>query len=82
MSIVRPKLTGQIRIGRPRRAADNTVEKMDTPLSARGVNLVYAGYPYDPYAEAGLSGRHNIGKHASCRRSPSGDLGTRASLGV
>jgi len=50
MSIVRLKLKGQIRIGRPRRAADNTAEKMDTSLSASGANLVYAGYPYDPYA--------------------------------
>jgi hypothetical protein len=50
MSIIRSNLKHQIRISRPRRAADKTAEKMDSPLSASGANLVYAGYPYDPYA--------------------------------
>jgi hypothetical protein len=50
MSIIRSNLKHQIRVSRPRRAADKTAKKMDSPLSASGANLVYAGYPYDPYA--------------------------------
>jgi hypothetical protein len=47
MSIIRSNLKHQIRVSRPRRAADKTAKKMDSPLSASGA---YAGYPYDPYA--------------------------------
>jgi hypothetical protein len=29
-----------------------TVEKIEGLLGASGANLVYAGYPYDPFADA------------------------------
>jgi len=39
----------QLRDGEPRSVIDKTVEKVEQLLSAGG-DLVYAGYPYDPFA--------------------------------
>jgi hypothetical protein len=36
--------------GQPRRVIGKTVEKMEELLGASGANLLYAGYPYDPFA--------------------------------
>jgi hypothetical protein len=44
------ELKNQIRDGRPRKVIDKTVEKMEGLLSTSGASLIYAGYPYDPYA--------------------------------
>jgi hypothetical protein len=49
MSVTHLKLKNQIRFGRPRKAKDKAVEKTENPLSTSGANLMYAGYPYDPY---------------------------------
>ena len=49
MSVTRPKLGNQFRVRRPRKANDKAVEKTKSLLSASGANLMYAGYPYDPY---------------------------------
>ena len=49
MSVIQPKLGYQVRVRRPRRANDKAVEKTKSLLSASGANLMYAGYPYDPY---------------------------------
>jgi hypothetical protein len=49
MSVTQPKLGNQFRLGRPRKANDKAVEKTKSLLSASGANLMYAGYPYDPY---------------------------------
>ena len=46
MSVTQPKLGNQFRARRPR---TRTVEKTQSLLSASGANLMYAGYPYDPY---------------------------------
>ena len=39
----------QIRAKRSRKATDKTTRKMESVESVGGANLVYAGYPYDPY---------------------------------
>jgi CRP/FNR family transcriptional regulator, cyclic AMP receptor protein len=44
------ELKNQMRTGRPRKVIDRTVEKMEGLLSTGGANLIYAGYPFDPYA--------------------------------
>jgi hypothetical protein len=49
MSVTHPKRKNRIRVGRPRKLIDKTVEKAESLLGASGANLVYAGYPYDPY---------------------------------
>ena len=49
MSVTQPKLGNQFRVWRPRKANDKAVEKTKSLLSASGPNLMYAGYPYDPY---------------------------------
>ena len=49
MSVTQPKLGYQVQVRRPRRANDKAVEKTKSLLSASGANLMYAGYPYDPY---------------------------------
>ena len=49
MSVTRPKLGNQFRVRHPRRANDKAVEKTKSLLTASGANLMYAGYPYDPY---------------------------------
>jgi hypothetical protein len=50
MPVTHPKPKNKIRVGRPRKVTDKTVEKTEGLLSASGANLIYAGYPYDPYA--------------------------------
>ena len=49
MSVTQPKLGNQFRVTRPRKASDKAVERTKSLLSASGANLMYAGYPYDPY---------------------------------
>jgi hypothetical protein len=49
MSVTQPKLGNQFRVRRPRNANDKTIEKTQSLVSASGANLMYAGYPYDPY---------------------------------
>ena len=49
MSVTQPKLGNQFRVRRRRRANDKAVAKTKSLLSASGANLMYAGYPYDPY---------------------------------
>jgi CRP-like cAMP-binding protein len=40
----------QLAAGKPRGMIAKTVEKVEGLLSSHGGNLVYAGYPYDPFA--------------------------------
>jgi hypothetical protein len=40
----------RIRISRPRKAIDKPFAKRESPLDMSSANLMYAGYPYDPYA--------------------------------
>jgi hypothetical protein len=49
MSVTQPKLGNQFRVRRARKASDKTIEKTQSRLCASGANLMYAGYPYDPY---------------------------------
>ena len=42
-----PKQTNQIKL--PRQASDKPAERAESAQSTSGGNLVYAGYPYDPY---------------------------------
>ena len=49
MSVTHPKLKNKIQVVRPRKVIDKTVEKTEVLVSASGANLIYAGYPYDPY---------------------------------
>ena len=44
------ELKNQIQAGQPRSVINKTVEKVEEMLGAGGASLVYAGYPYDPYA--------------------------------
>jgi CRP/FNR family cyclic AMP-dependent transcriptional regulator len=44
------ELRRQVETGEPRSVIGKTVEKMEGLLGASGANLVYAGYPYDPFA--------------------------------
>ena len=44
------ELKNQLQAGQPRSVIDKTVEKVEAPLGASGASLIYAGYPYDPYA--------------------------------
>src|SRR5262245_4209245 len=46
------ELKRQLRGGEPRSVIDKTVEKVEQLLSISG-DLVYAGYPYDPFAPPG-----------------------------
>jgi CRP/FNR family transcriptional regulator, cyclic AMP receptor protein len=39
-----------VQAGQPRSVVGTTVEKIEELLGASGANLVYAGYPYDPFA--------------------------------
>jgi hypothetical protein len=50
MSVTHPKLKIQIRVWRPRKANNKAVERTESLLGTSGANLMYAGYPYDPYA--------------------------------
>jgi CRP/FNR family cyclic AMP-dependent transcriptional regulator len=45
------ELKRQVQAGEPRSVIGRTVEKIEGLLGASGANLVYAGYPYDPFAD-------------------------------
>jgi CRP-like cAMP-binding protein len=40
----------QLQAGQPRSVIGKTVERLEGLLGASGASLVYAGYPYDPFA--------------------------------
>ena len=44
------ELKRQVQAGQPRSEIDKTIEKIEGLLGSSGASLVYAGYPYDPYA--------------------------------
>jgi CRP/FNR family cyclic AMP-dependent transcriptional regulator len=44
------ELKRQVQADQPRSVIDKTVEKIEGLLGATGANLMYAGYPYDPFA--------------------------------
>jgi len=44
------ELKRQVQAGEPRSVIGQTVEKIEEMLGATGANLMYAGYPYDPFA--------------------------------
>jgi CRP/FNR family transcriptional regulator, cyclic AMP receptor protein len=44
------ELKRQVQAGQPSSVISKTVEKIEELLGASGANLVYAGYPYDPFA--------------------------------
>jgi CRP-like cAMP-binding protein len=44
------ELKRQVQTGEPRSVIGKTVERLEELLGASGANLVYAGYPYDPFA--------------------------------
>jgi CRP-like cAMP-binding protein len=44
------ELKRQLQAGQPSSVIGKTVEKIEEMLAASGANLVYAGYPYDPFA--------------------------------
>ena len=45
-------LKRQVQAGEPHSVVERTVGKIEGLLGASGANLVYAGYPYDPFADA------------------------------
>jgi hypothetical protein len=48
------ELKRQVHAGDPRNVIGKTVEKMEALLGAGGPSLIYAGYPYDPFAPDAL----------------------------
>jgi hypothetical protein len=44
------ELKTQVQAGRPRSEINKSIEKVEGLLASNGASLVYAGYPYDPYA--------------------------------
>jgi CRP/FNR family cyclic AMP-dependent transcriptional regulator len=44
------QLKNQIQASQPRSEIGKTIEKIEGLLGPSGASLVYAGYPYDPYA--------------------------------
>jgi hypothetical protein len=46
------KTKHRIRVTHSRKVIDSAVEKLEGPPSTSCASLVYAGYPYDPYAQA------------------------------
>jgi hypothetical protein len=44
------ELKRQVRASEPLSVIGQTVEKIEELLGATGANLMYAGYPYDPFA--------------------------------
>jgi len=44
------QLKSQLQAGQPNSAVTKTVSKMEELLAASGASLVYAGYPFDPFA--------------------------------
>jgi hypothetical protein len=45
------QLKSQLQAGRPCSVIEGTVERIEELRGTSGGNLVYAGYPYDPFAE-------------------------------
>ena len=50
MPVTSPNPKNKIRAGRARKATDKAIEKTESLLNTSGASLMYAGYPYDPYA--------------------------------
>jgi hypothetical protein len=50
MLVPHTKTKNRIRVMHSRKAIDSAVAKMEGSLSNSCASLVYAGYPYDPYA--------------------------------
>jgi len=50
MSDAHRSLKRPIRVRRPHKVADKPVGKLEGSLNTSDASLVYAGYPYDPYA--------------------------------
>ena len=46
------ELKRQVQAGEPRSVIGRMVEKIEGLLGATGANLMYAGYPYDPFTDA------------------------------
>jgi hypothetical protein len=44
------QLKRQLQAGQPNSVVTKTVSKMEELLAASGASLVYAGYPFDPFA--------------------------------
>ena len=44
------ELKRQVQAGEPSSVIGQAVEKIEELLGATGANLMYAGYPYDPFA--------------------------------
>jgi hypothetical protein len=44
------QLKSQLQIGAPHNVVAKTVSKIKGLLAVSGASLVYAGYPYDPFA--------------------------------
>ena len=44
------KLRGQLQAGQPHSVVAETVSKMEGLLAGSGASLLYAGYPFDPFA--------------------------------
>ncbi len=44
------QLKSQLQTGEPHSVVVKTVSKMERLLAVSGASLVYAGYPYDPFA--------------------------------
>jgi hypothetical protein len=45
-------LKSQLQAGQPRSMIGKTIEKIEGLLGPSGASLMYAGYPYDPFADA------------------------------
>src|SRR5258707_6090461 len=45
-------LKSQLQAGQPRSMIGTTIEKIEGLLGPSGASLMYAGYPYDPFADA------------------------------
>jgi hypothetical protein len=50
MLVPHTKPKNRIRVTHSRKVIDRAVEKLEGSLSTSCASLVYAGYPYDPYA--------------------------------
>jgi hypothetical protein len=44
------ELKAQLQVGKPPSVISKTVERIEELLTVSGANLVYAGYPTDPFA--------------------------------
>src|SRR5207237_9953796 len=57
------ELKRQVQAGEPRSVIGQTVEKIEELLGATGANLMYAGYPYDPFAPDATRSRTRAKRH-------------------